>query len=201
VEGSGLASGPLRNPPFSLEPMSGFVDAGQTTTFQINFRPEDVDEYSGIFRCEIDCLEKDVPPPEINVYGRSRRPVCHFNVKTSDYISAGRRHPNYTDPLPPDVKVIEMFSHQIGELSTTKFEIINTTERPYEIVWERCGSNDDAAITCDNQRTLISSGRRHSASFSFLPMSVKTLESLWHFTIPEYEIHVYILIVGRIMPT
>jgi hypothetical protein len=37
-------------------------------------------------------------------------------------------------------------------------------------------------------------------SFSFTPVSVKTLESLWRFQVPEYEIQVYMLIVGRIMP-
>jgi hypothetical protein len=115
-------------------------------------------------------------------------------------LSAGRRHPNYTDPLPDGVKVIEMFSKRIGQRTISTFEIINTTEAPYEIIWQRCGSGDDSAVQCNSSRAFISSGKRHIASFSFTPVSVKTLESLWHFSIPEHDLHVHLLIVGRMMP-
>jgi hydrocephalus-inducing protein len=185
--------------PFAIVPTSGFIEAGQTTIFEASFSPEEVDDFSAHMRCEIPFLGQ-TEPPSVYMWGRSRRPVCHFNIKMSDYISAGRRHPNYTDPLPDGVKVIEMFSHKIGERTVSKFEIINTTEAPYEIVWQRTGSNDDSVIQCNTPRAVISSGKRHTASFSFTPVSVKTLESLWHFSVPEHEIRVYLLIVGRIMP-
>jgi hydrocephalus-inducing protein len=185
--------------PFAVVPSSGFINAGQTTTFRATFSPEEVDDFSATMRCEIPCLDQ-MDPPELNLAGRSRRPICHFNLTPSDYISAGRRHPNYTEPLPEGVKVIEMFSHRIGQRTISKFEIINTTEAPYAFNWEKLSKTDDLVVQCNSPQAFISSGKRHVVSFSFTPVSVKTIESLWYFTIPEHDIHVYLLIVGRIMP-
>jgi len=185
--------------PFAILPASGFIEAGKTTTFEASFTPEEVDDFSVHMRCEIPFLGQ-LDPPQIYMSGRSRRPICHFNLKCSDYLSAGRRHPNYTYPLPEGVKVIEMFAHKIGERVIFRFEIINTTEAPYEGVWTRVGKADDSAITCNTPNPFISSGKRHVACFMFIPVSAKTLESLWHFAIPEYDLHVHLLVVGRIMP-
>ena len=185
--------------PFSIEPQSGCIEAGQTTKFSAIFMPEEVDDFMAKMKCDIPFLHK-VTPPEISLTGRSRRPICHFNIKMSDYLSAGRRHPNYTDQLPDGVKVIEMFARKIGEKTTSTFEIINTTETPYEVMWTRVGDRGDESVTCNTPRVFISSGKRHVASFSFEPTSVKTIESLWHFSVPEHEINIYLLIVGRIMP-
>jgi hydrocephalus-inducing protein len=185
--------------PFAIAPSSGFIDAGQITTFRATFSPEEVDDFSAHMRCDIPFLDQ-MDPPQLYIAGRSRRPICHFNLKSSDYLSAGRRHPNYTDPLPDGVKVIEMISHRIGQRTISKFEIINTTEAPYGIVWEKLSNSDDLVVQCNSMAALISSGKRHVVSFSFAPVSVKTIESLWHFSIPEHDLHVHLLIVGRIMP-
>jgi hydrocephalus-inducing protein len=101
VEGIRTEYTKLYTSPFSVEPATGFIEAGQVTTFMAKFCPEEVDDFTATLKCEIPFLGEQ-PPPELNVSGRSRRPLCHFNIKMSDYLSAGRRHPNYTDPLPAD---------------------------------------------------------------------------------------------------
>lgn len=190
---------PSLKPPFSVLPTSGCIEAGQTTVFKVKFEPEEVDDFSAVILCDIPYLTQ-MKPPQIKVTGFSRRPLCHFNVEMSDYLSAGRRHPDYVEELPPDTKVIELFSPAIGTRSTKKFEIINPTSSPYEIAWSLEHDDSNGSIFCDSSNSIVSSGKRHTASFTYLPNSVKTVESLYEFQIPEHNIRIPVLIVGRIMP-
>lgn len=187
--------------PFNVEPSSGFLDAGESATFVANFVPEEVDEFSAHLVCDIPFL-KQMNPPDIRVTGRSRRPVCHFYLETSDYLTANRRHPDFTDPLPKDVRVVEICASKLKKLYTKKFGILNTTDTPYEVTWERIDKNDDdfCPIICSYPRALISSGKQHMAQFSYRAVSAKTVESLWLFSIPEYNIHITFLFVGKMVP-
>ena len=117
-----------KNPPFSVTPKSGFIEAGQTTAFQVAFEPDEVEDFNAVLYCEIPFLTQ-MEPPRITVSGISRRPLCHFNVEMSDYLTPGRRHPNYTEPLPEGIRVIELFSHGIGVRSVKNFEVINPQHR------------------------------------------------------------------------
>ncbi|OHT01013.1 hypothetical protein TRFO_07679 [Tritrichomonas foetus] len=186
-------------PPFYVQPNSGYIEAGQSTTFKVKFAPEEVDDFSAVLICDIPYLSQ-MKPPEIVVTGFSRRPLCHFNVEMSDYISSGRRHPDYTQELPEDVKVIEIFSPAVGSRSTKKFDIINPTSAPYEIAWSVVYDTSHGSIFCDTPNAFVSSGKKHVASFTYLPSSVKTVEKLFEFQIPEHNVRVTMLIVGRIMP-
>jgi hydrocephalus-inducing protein len=186
-----------RRSPFSVNPASGVIDPGQTTAFQVMFAPEEVDEFSGLLVCQIPGIGRN-DPPVIRVTGRSRRPLCHFNLETSDYLTGGRRRADSGDPLPDDIKVIELISKGIGVKGKKRFEIINTTDIPYEIRWNCISENP--AIVCDVPTAMISSGKVHSAGFSYLPTSVRTVESMWEFTIPSHGATVKMLVVGRIVP-
>lgn len=191
--------------PFSVEPSSGFIEPDELATFQIMFSPKEVDDFTSHVICEIPQLTNSQKQPEIYVTGRSRRPICHLDLETSDYLSAGRRHPDYTDNLPENVKVMEILSKGIGEKSIKQFQIINTTGAPYEIVWSKIpslnsGNTDEDPISCITQRVVISSGRRHNTAFIYVPNSVKTVESLWEFRIPEHGVTIPLLVVGRIIP-
>jgi hydrocephalus-inducing protein len=183
---------------FSVQPSAGFVDPGQTTTFQVQFAPEDVDDFSAVLVCDIPHITRGMEPPTIQVSGRSKRPLCHFNLETSDYLTAGRRRPDTGEPLPEGVRVIELFSKGIGQKTIKRFEVINTTETSYEIGW--VAKTPHQAIVCETPVVMISSGRRHIAAFSYAPASVKTVEALWEFRIPEFGVNVPLLVVGRIMP-
>ncbi|OHT13247.1 hypothetical protein TRFO_16696 [Tritrichomonas foetus] len=185
--------------PFSVLPVTGFIPAGETTKFQVRFSPEEVDDFSSHLTCEIPFLSK-LDPPDILVSGYSKRPLVHFNVDLSDYLSAGRRHPDYSYTLPDDVRVIEIISSGVGKRTSKKFQIINATSNPYEIKWVNDNEHKSSSIICESARALVSSGKRYSISFSYNPTSAKTVESLWTFYIPEHGIVVPFLIVGRIMP-
>ena len=187
--------------PFHIMPESGFIEPGQTTTFKIQFVPEEVDDFTAQLTCQIPFISQ-MEPPVINISGLSRRPLCHFNIKMSDYISAGRRHPDYTYELPPDTHVIEVFAHKTGQKTNIRFDIINPTGTPYEMIWKRMPEPDAAissAVTCETPAALISSGKRYFVNFTFTPTSQKLVESLWEFSIPEHNATAYLLIVGRIV--
>jgi hydrocephalus-inducing protein len=188
-----------RRPPFSVQPSSGYIDAGQGTTFQVNFKPEEVDDFTATLRMNIPFLAS-MEPPSIFVSAFSRRPLCHFNVEMSDYLSAGRRHPDYTEPLPEGVKVIELFSPAVGVKRFKRFEIVNPTSSPYDINWIMKNEVDKSPIECETRNAFLSSGKRYSVSFSYTPVSVKTLEVQFEFSIPEHHVAIPVLVVGRIMP-
>lgn len=189
-----------RKPPFSVMPSTGVIESGQSVIFKVKFSPEEVDDFSAELRMEIPFLTA-MEPPVVTVSAFSRRPLCHFNVEMSDYLSAGRRHPDYTDPLPADIKVIEIFAPTVGAKRYKRFEIINPTASPYEVKWILRSNPENCPIDCDTPSAFISSGKRFSASFSYTPNSVKTVEVLWEFQIPEHDVSIPFLTVGRIMPT
>ena len=192
--------------PFSVVPKTGFIEPGEVTTFQVLFSPKEVDDFTSHIICELPSLPSNLhsQQPEIYVTGRSRRPICHFDLETSDYLSASRRHPDYTQNLPEGVKVMEILSKGVAEKSTKKFQVVNTTEAPYEIIWSRFYTTNDGGIddpiSCETQRVVISSGRRQMITFSYLPTSAKTVESLWEFKIPEHGVTIPLLVVGRVIP-
>ena len=184
--------------PFSIAPVSGCIEPGHTTQFKVTFCPEEVDDFTSTLQCQIPFLSQ-MPAPEISCTGFSRRPICHIGAELSEYISSGRRHPSYTYPLPDDIRVVELRSTRIGSISRCRFEIINTTELPYEIFWTRDKEHSNSAIKCETQRAFVSSGQHHMAMFTYNPTSVKTVESIWHFTIPTHDIHLTVLFVGKIV--
>jgi hydrocephalus-inducing protein len=186
--------------PFTVLPSSGFIDAGQTTVFQVRFTPDEVDDFRATLICEIPYLSH-MPPPKVNVTGISRRPLCHVDVQTSDYLSGGRRHPDYTTPLPEDVKVIEIFARGLNCRATKKFAIINPTAASYEVFWTLISDSSGGELRCDTPNAFISSGRKHLASFTYCPTTVKTNEAYFEFRIPEHNVIVPLLVVGRIMPS
>lgn len=185
-----------RKPCFKVIPHQGTIDGGKTTVFKVVFAPEEVDDFTAEFMCKIPFLIG--APPVLSMNGISRRPLCHFDVDVSDYLT--RRHPAYIDnPLPDDIQVIELYSKCVGNKTIKKFDVINPTSMPYEVNW-KCVDENPSAIQCQMSAALISAGRRYSFAFSYLPTSVRTVESMWLFSIPIHNIARHILFVGRIMP-
>jgi hypothetical protein len=119
-------------------------------------------------------------------------------LETSDYVTGGRRRGDAGESLPDDIKVIELISKGIGMPATKRFEVINTTDIPYEIRWT-CTS-EHPSIACEAPAAMISGGKQHLAGFTYVPKNGKTVESLWDFVIPAYGATVRILVVGRIVP-
>jgi hydrocephalus-inducing protein len=186
-------------PAFSVRPVSGIIEAGQSTVFSVQFAPQEVDDFRGLLVCDIPYLWQQ-QPLKIAVSGFSRRPLCHFNVPLSDYISGGRRHPDYTFPLPADIRAIEIFAAAVGMRTQQRFEILNPTGTAYEIQWIVLTDTSNGQMTCETATAFVPSGRKHMATFSYVPLSVKTVETVFEFQIPEHNIRVPLLVVGRIIP-
>lgn len=191
------------NIPFSVEPSEGFVPPSSTMQFDVLFSPMTVDDFSCDICCvfgqnNIDNFDKVTPDflPMIHATGLSRRPICHFDVKLSDYLK--RRHPDYTNPLPEDIKVVEVSSKNVGDVSQLRFGIMNTTSMMYESHWKLVSGGD--VISCETPLQIISSSRRYEMIFVYKPTSVKTVETLWEFHIPSHEVIVPFLIVGKVIP-
>lgn len=182
--------------PFTVEPSEGSIKSGQKQKFNVIFAPKEVDEFSAKLRCEIPYLSQ-IDPPEVNVTAFSKRPICHFNAETSDYLTSGRRLPEFNTELPPETRVLEIES-DVEKRTMKKFEIVNTTATPYEIKWSLVNDQSNDTIKCETQYGLISSGKKYQVQFSFKPVSNKTVESLWLFQIPAYNVKTAILVVGKV---
>jgi len=186
--------------PFSIEPSKGSISPGQSQSFIVKFSPKDVDEYSAVYRCDIPYLF-NLNPPIINLVGFSKRPLCHFNIEISDYLSSGRRLPEFGGILPPNVRVIEVIANKMNTQSIKCIELINTTNLAYEITWTNISDYSTSTIDCDIRFALVSSSKVFPIRFYYTPNSMKTVESLWLFEIPQYDLKVHFLIVGRFVPS
>lgn len=180
---------------FSIEPSTGFIEAGQSKVFNVMFSPMEVDDFVCTMKCQIPYLNS-MDPPKLNMNGLSRRPLCHFNITVSDYLT--RRHPDYTYSLPENVKVIELFSKGMKNKSIKKLEIVNPTSTPYETTWTLLSDYSNGSIRVENTQALVSSGKHYYFLVAFLPSSAKLVESLWEFSILDHNIKIPFLFVGRI---
>ena len=148
-----------------------------------------------MMKCNIPYMNQKVPL-KLNINGFSRRPVCHFNISVSDYLT--RRHPDFKYPLPDGVRVVECFSSGVRVKSPTRIEIVNPTGVAYETKWTVLSDNSDNTITCESMNALVSSGKRYIFVFNYTPSTPNLVESLWEFSVPSQNIKVPFLFVGRI---
>jgi hydrocephalus-inducing protein len=180
---------------FAIEPSTGFIEAGQSTTFRAIFAPMEVDDFVASFRCGIPFMSHQ-DPPMVSMNGLSRRPLCHFNLVTSDYLT--RRHPDYIYSLPEGVKVVELFAKAVKMKTPKRVEIVNPTSSAYQAKWVILSDYSNGTITCENPSVLVSSGKRYGFTFNFQPSSASLVESLWEFSIPGQNVKIPFLFVGRI---
>ena len=184
-----------RPPAFSIDPPIGFIESGESQVFSVTFSPKEVDDFICLMKCNIPYMNQKVPL-KLNINGFSRRPVCHFNIVVSDYLT--RRHPDYTYPLPDNVKVLEIISKSVNVRGIKKIEIINPTSNPYDAIWTLISDNSNNSIQIDNKHALVSSGKQYTWNVSFSAISPKLVESLWEFSIPNHNIKIPFLFVGKI---
>ncbi|EAX95386.1 hypothetical protein TVAG_449190 [Trichomonas vaginalis G3] len=182
--------------PFSITPSEGQLKPGESQTFTSIFIPKEVDEFSSIFRCEIPFLTSALP--ELTMTGISRRPICHLGIDPNDYLTSGRRMPEFTDELPQDVRIVEISAKKVGEKTIRKIDIVNTTATSYEVIWTQQYDRSNNSVNCENPNLLISSGKETNVTFTFTPKSNKIVESLWQFNIPSYNVKAHVLIVGKV---
>eukprot|EP00079_Xenopus_tropicalis_P024447 XP_012817094.1 PREDICTED: hydrocephalus-inducing protein homolog isoform X1 [Xenopus tropicalis] len=194
--------------PFSVQPSSGTIPAGESQEFLIKFSPLEVGEFEARLTCSIPNLAMNQQAPVLTVKGHSVLPFCHFQLEDSDYISKGRRNPELRGPrgapsgttLDPKTRVIEFTSIGIKTKTARSFSILNPTSSAYSILWN-CEDPQDfqtsPAFHCLNEHGIIQPGKKVEVTFEFVPQVLDITESFWSFTIPEQNISVPFLLVGK----
>nr|XP_023421731.1 hydrocephalus-inducing protein homolog [Cavia porcellus] len=190
--------------PFSVEPSSGIVPVGKTQKIKVKFSPLD----TGFFESNLVCQIPNLPPgeqgPVLVTKGQSFLSICHFDLRDSDYI---REHQHNSDlrasgtaPLDPNTRVIEFNAVGIGGKNLKTFTILNPTNDSYSFCWisEECESlQNPSAFACLTEKGSIHPEKKAEIVFQFTPSHLDITEALWTFLIPEHNISVPFLLVGR----
>nr|XP_051703218.1 hydrocephalus-inducing protein homolog isoform X2 [Oryctolagus cuniculus] len=190
--------------PFSVEPSAGVVPVGKTQKLKVKFSPLDTGDFESTLYCQIPNLPPGMQGPVLVVKGRSFLPVCHFDLKDSDYISGHRRNPELRGsgaaPLDPNTRVIEFTSVGIGGKNLRTFTILNLTNSTYSFFWiseEQESLQNPPAFTCLTEKGFIHPEKKAEIVFQFIPLHLDITEALWTFLIPEHNISVPFLLVGK----
>ncbi|XP_066439738.1 hydrocephalus-inducing protein homolog isoform X2 [Eleutherodactylus coqui] len=194
--------------PFSVQPHSGVIPAGEKREFLIKFSPTQVGEFEGRLICSIPNTSPGEQQPVMPVTGRSLLPYCHFQLEDSDYISSGRRNPELCGPrgapsgttLDPNTRVVEFTSVGVRTKTSRTFSIVNPTCGPYSFLWtceDHPSLQTPAAFRCLNNQGVIQAEKKIEVGFDFVPQVLDITESFWTFSLPEQHISVPFLLVGR----
>uniref|UniRef100_A0A2K6GI20 HYDIN axonemal central pair apparatus protein n=1 Tax=Propithecus coquereli TaxID=379532 RepID=A0A2K6GI20_PROCO len=191
-------------PTFSVEPSSGIVPAGKTQKLKVKFSPLDVGDFESTLFCQIPNLPPGEQGPVLVAKGRSSLPICHFDLKDSDYIS-GHQHnlelrESGSGALDPNTRVIEFTSVGVGGKNLQTFTILNPTNSTYSFSWiseEIESLQNPPAFTCLTEKGFIHPDKKAEIVFQFTPSRLDITEALWTFLIPEHNITVPFLLVGK----
>ncbi|KAG2469946.1 HYDIN protein, partial [Polypterus senegalus] len=204
---SSLASSDQDFMPFTIEPQIGVIDPGNKQGFLIKFSPTELGEYEARLICSIPNL-MNAQGPTIAVKGRSLLPYCHFDLEDSDYIRSNKRNPEMRGPhgAPPraaldtNTRVIEFSSVGLTTSMSRTFTIMNPTSSSYTFQW-KCEDPVDMKVQptfkCLTEKGNVSAQKKAEITFEFHPQKLEITESFWSFLIPEQNILVPFLLVGR----
>ncbi|XP_037671838.1 hydrocephalus-inducing protein homolog isoform X3 [Choloepus didactylus] len=189
---------------FSVEPSSGIVPVGKLQKLKLKFSPLDVGDFESTLFCQIPNLPPGEQGPVLIAKGRSFLPFCHFDLKDSDYISGHRRNTELQGPgggtLDPNTRVIEFTSVGIGGKNLRTFTILNPTNSTYSFSWiseEIESLQNPPAFTCLTEKGFIHPEKKAEIIFQFMPFHLDITEAFWTFLIPEHNIKVPFLLVGK----
>ncbi|XP_072492710.1 hydrocephalus-inducing protein homolog isoform X2 [Notamacropus eugenii] len=192
--------------PFSMEPVSGIIPVGKHQKIKVKFSPLEVGDFENSIYCQIPNLAPGAQGLVVAVKGRSLLPYCHFDLKESDYISNHRRNPDLSGPngaaLDPNTRVIEFASVGVGSKNIQTFTIMNPTNSPYSYQWvseEAENLQNPSSFLCLTEEGIIQPEKKAEISFQFTPHHLDITESFWTFLIPEHNISVPFLLVGKAM--
>ncbi|XP_021570831.1 hydrocephalus-inducing protein homolog, partial [Carlito syrichta] len=190
--------------PFSVEPSLGIVPVGKTQKLKVKFSPLDIGDFESNLFCQIPNLPPGEQGPVLVAKGRSFLPFCHFDLKESDYISGHRRNPDLRGPgggvLDPNTRVIEFTTVGIGGKSLRTFTILNPTNSTYSFCWitdEVESLQNPPAFTCLTEKGFIHPEKKAEIAFQFTSFHLDITEAFWTFLIPEHNITVPFLLVGK----
>ncbi|KAM6223795.1 hydrocephalus-inducing protein homolog [Rhynchocyon petersi] len=187
-------------PAFSVEPSSGIVPVGKTQKFKVKFSPLGVGDFESNLFCQIPNLPPGEQGPVLVAKGRSLLPFCHFELKDSDYITGHHRNSELGGTVDPNTRVIEFATVGIGGKHLRAFTIMNPTSSAYSFCWKRNETEslqNPSAFTCLTEKGFIHPEKKAEIVFQFTPYHLDITESFWTFLIPEHDIRVPFLLVGK----
>eukprot|EP00940_MAST-03C_sp_MAST-3C-sp2_P002754 g2754.t1 len=184
--------------PFVIEPPSGVISPGESQSLEVRFAPTDAGVFRYTARCRIPHLPPNEQPLAIALMARARRPVCHFDVPHSDYLSRRTSDLPGTELLGASTQVIETTSLGTNVRNTKRFYVINPTNAAYEFLWEPMLAGN-GSWRCASKRGLILPGKRFEMSFEYVPQAEGLHESFWKFSVPQRHISATFLLVGNVV--
>lgn len=197
---SGAAA--AQQPAFSITPHVATIAAGGEQTFTVRFAPMEVEEYAAACIADIPGLAEDVKPLRLSLAGRAQRPICHFDLKPTDYLerrSADMVGPTgQLGPLEPGIRVVEFRSLGTRVRNTARFMVVNPMNSSYEFVWEAVGASNPA-FRCVSQKGIVLAGRRYEMVFEFTPEDVGASEAFFRFAVPQHGISQLFLFAGDVI--
>jgi len=202
---------------FDITPAEGVIPPLQDQIFQVKFAPMCAERHQRLLGIHIDHLKRGLDQPIIKIEAVGRRPKCHFELSSSDYLRAGRRPADVPNPDgqlvaldPSRYQVIEFKSLGINVRNTKRFFIVNPTNKDYSYEWQcegismrisdhkQSSSGLPNPFRCLTQKGQVMSGRKAEMEFHYLPQSEALVESMWRFRIKEQDINVPVLLVGQV---
>eukprot|EP01105_Mastigella_eilhardi_P014617 TRINITY_DN3328_c0_g1_i10.p1 TRINITY_DN3328_c0_g1~~TRINITY_DN3328_c0_g1_i10.p1 ORF type:complete len:4822 (+),score=1153.45 TRINITY_DN3328_c0_g1_i10:606-14468(+) len=198
----------LEKCPFSVTPESGIIEASGACLVTVKFSPLEAGQFDCVAFCNMPNLIQKQERLQIMLRGTSLRPLCHFELDPSDYLSAGRRNPELRGPsgtlgpLDPETRVIEIHSIGIKVKNVKRFYVVNPTTVDYEFAWtslvpaQTNVSTQPDLFRCLTRRGLVKSGKKFQVAFEFTPQDLELRESFWTFSIPMHKVSVPFLILG-----
>ncbi|XP_039456431.1 hydrocephalus-inducing protein homolog [Oreochromis aureus] len=182
-------------PPFSVEPSVGTMKPGARQNFTVRFLPLQVSTFQGKLFCSIQNLQDGEQAPCISVCGRSLLPQFHFDLEDSDYISGNRRNSEFSGPLDPNTRILEIHAIGLSVPSTRSFSVVNPTSKPYSFKW-RCEDKSRSHFHCLVPSGVIPPGNKAEVCFEYVAKQLDAVESFWTFMVDTLSLSVPFLCVG-----
>jgi hydrocephalus-inducing protein len=161
--------------PFAVEPSYGSIEAGESVLIAVRFSPTDVGDYSFGLRCSTPGVSAAVNKLAISVSGMSQRPLCHFELPDSDYLT----HRRTAEPSQPqfdiNTRVIEFETCGVNSKAVKRFYIVNPTDFNYEVEWQCLdGPKVSSVFRCLTEKGVVQSGKKFEVVFEYTPEAIET---------------------------
>jgi hydrocephalus-inducing protein len=189
---------------YKISPQTGVIRPEGEELFQVRFSPTEVeDDQTRRLTCQISNLSPTQEPPSIMVESATERPICHFELEASTYLST--RAGDIPEVDMSKLKVIEFESLGVKVKNKKRFYVVDPTASGYEFTWKRVdidlGGQTNAGnfFTCQFEKGVILSGKKFEMIFEYKPEVPGLHESLWVFEIPTMNMKQYFLLVGRVI--
>mmetsp|Transcript_118563 Transcript_118563/g.206475 ORF Transcript_118563/g.206475 Transcript_118563/m.206475 type:complete len:3749 (+) Transcript_118563:362-11608(+) len=191
---------------FMIEPSTGTLQPGAAVDIHVRYAPLDINSpHRKMLQGFVENLAENDEQPSIQLLGYSECPLVHFELASSDYLTASRRPPEFQGPgsslgvIDPSItQVIEFQSRGIRIRNTKRFYVLNPTHMTYEFEWvdETGDSATSSLFHCHTSRGVIHSGKKYEMVFDYIPETLDIKECLYKFNITG-KTSVPFLIVGQ----